>query len=402
MRNKGKNKIAMYCALHILYWLPFATLVGFATVYLLNRGFTATEVGIVFALANILASIMQPIVADYTDKHEGLSINFLIAIISIIIFVLGILLLILSSKPAVQLLYTLMVALILVILPLVNTAGMVLKARGNKVDYGLARAFGSLTFATVTITTGNLIIKFGESIIIFMTVIALTIFILFLFRTEPIRLISNHEREEALEAPLELRDFFAHYKGFLAFLIGVICVFTFHNLTNTYLLQMMEHVGGNASDMGFALALAAFFELPGMMGFTWIMRRIRTDNIIRITTVFWLIKATLFFFATSIFNVNVAQSLSAVSFALYIPASAYFADKVIKDSDKVKGQAFLTTAGTVGAVLGNFLGGVIADNLGIPMMLLTGIGFTLAGLIFINLGLNTINKWAGQSMEIKG
>lgn len=59
-----------------------------------------------------------------------------------------------------------------------------MKARGNKVDYGLARAFGSLTFATVTITTGNLIIKFGESIIIFMTVIALTIFIPILIGTE--------------------------------------------------------------------------------------------------------------------------------------------------------------------------------------------------------------------------
>ena len=44
----------------------------------------------------------------------------------------------------------------------------------------------------------------------------------------------------------------------------------------------------------------------------------------------------------------------------------------MSELDQVKGQAFVTSAITVGGVFSNLISGVILDNLGIKQMLITG------------------------------
>ena len=67
---KNKNWTLRYSLINIFYFVAFATIHGFAAVFLLNRGFSNTEVGIALALANILSVIGQPIVAGIVDRSR--------------------------------------------------------------------------------------------------------------------------------------------------------------------------------------------------------------------------------------------------------------------------------------------------------------------------------------------
>lgn len=78
--------------------------------------------------------------------------------------------------------------------------------------------------------------------------------------------------------------------------------------------------------------------------------------------------------------------MGSVSYAVYIPASVYYADQIMDEAHKVQGQALMTVAFTIGSVFGNLLGGRLIDWYGVRAMLAVGIVCTAVG---------TLLFWAG-------
>ena len=77
----------------------------------------------------------------------------------------------------------------------------------------------------------------------------------------------------------------------------------------------------------------------------------------------------------------VSQSFQLFAYAVFIPAAAYYVSENMSELDQVKGQAYVTSAITLGGVFSNLISGVILDNLGIKIMLLTGTIVCFVGVI---------------------
>ena len=71
------------------------------------------------------------------------------------------------------------------------------------------------------------------------------------------------------------------------------------------------------------------------------------------------------------------------AYALFIPASAYYVDEVMSEADKVKGQAYVNVAITLGGVFSNLLCGRILDGSGVTPMLTVASVVCAAGLIIV-------------------
>ena len=91
--NKGFWTVR-YTLLNAAYFVAFCTIHALAALYLLDRGFSNTEVGFLLAVANILSAISQPIVAGIIDKPGPLT-NRRFILISVMIIALGSILLML-------------------------------------------------------------------------------------------------------------------------------------------------------------------------------------------------------------------------------------------------------------------------------------------------------------------
>ena len=76
-----------------------------------------------------------------------------------------------------------------------------------------------------------------------------------------------------------------------------------------------------------------------------------------------------------------SQSFQLVAYAVFIPAGAYYVSKTMDASDQVKGQAFITSAITIGGVFSNLVSGVILDHSGIRAMLITGTAVCALGVL---------------------
>ena len=169
-------------------------------------------------------------------------------------------------------------------------------------------------------------------------------------------------------------------------LAGIVFLFAFHNMVNTYLIQIMERFGGDSSDMGTSIAIAAVCEIPVMVMFSKIAERIRPNRLLKIAGLGFLLKAAAIWMAGSVLLVHASQLLQALSFAILIPASVYYSDEVMEEQDRVKGQAFITAAITVGGMVGNLFGGKIIDAAGVPAMLTIGVACAGAGMLFVWIG----------------
>ena len=57
-----------YAGIHGTYWMYYGFCSSFSSVFLLGKGYTNSQIGMLLAAGNILAIIVQPFLADIAAK----------------------------------------------------------------------------------------------------------------------------------------------------------------------------------------------------------------------------------------------------------------------------------------------------------------------------------------------
>ena len=88
-------------------------------------------------------------------------------------------------------------------------------------------------------------------------------------------------------------------------------------------------------------------------------------------------------FVPNIANLYVVQVCQIFGFATFVVATVYYANQVVEESDRVKGQAYMTMANTLSIVFASVLGGVLIDLYGTNKMMIAGSVIAVAGCVMI-------------------
>lgn len=378
------------------YWASFCATYGFATVFLLSRGFNASQIGVAIAIANVMAVFLQPTVATVADSSKKISLHALTIILIIAALILfGLLFFTSNFFIATAALFVLTNAVSQTVQPLINAVSFYYINRGAYINFGLPRSMGSMAYAIVSTIIGYLVEGYGSNVIIGAGVIIFAIIAVALYSMPKVLDDANCEvmstnnkivsSESTIKAGNENKEsilsFFKRYKMFSVALVGSTCIFIFHFCTNNYMLQIAENVGGNAATMGTALSIAAACEIPTMMFSSKIMEKIRYNYLLILSGFFFCVKAVIYLLAANVGMLYVSQCFQMISYAFYIPASVFFVNATMSESDKVKGQAIMTGTTTLGGVIGSLIGGVIIDNSGVRTLLWVGFVFAICGAV---------------------
>ena len=89
---------AGYACIQSSYWLSFSAVMGFTSLYLLDVGFTNTEIGIIIAIAGIISAILQPMFAGYADKPKSPSLKKIILFLASLLLILSLALFLLYRR----------------------------------------------------------------------------------------------------------------------------------------------------------------------------------------------------------------------------------------------------------------------------------------------------------------
>ena len=83
------NKMTFqYCILQGAYWASFCIIYSFATVFLLDRGFSNSQIGVIIAAGNILGVVLQPVFASIVDWSKTITLHKLTGILAAIMALL--------------------------------------------------------------------------------------------------------------------------------------------------------------------------------------------------------------------------------------------------------------------------------------------------------------------------
>lgn len=371
-----------YAALQSAYWSAFCLAIMFASVFLLSKGLTNTQIGIVVGTGGAISAVAQPLVAGATERSRLPLRVWIAALAGLMSVVAGALFI-----PGLHWLLTgvffgFLILTVQLIQPLINALGMAALNAGITLNFGIARAMGSLVFALVSVTAGTLVATYSTMLVPLLALVAqLLIIILALTFVYSPHSPDVHPDDDVAPPPSAAPLTQAQWRRFILLLVGITLSMSSHNLINGYLFQIMTHHGGGSEEMGTAVMIGAVVELPTMALWSWIVTRWPSGVMLKVASVFFTLKALATWLAPSIGAIYFAQTLQILAFAVLVPASIYYVNTVMPPGDRVKGQAYMTMTHTLGTVVGSITGGVLLDKAGVPALLLAATAVAAAGAV---------------------
>lgn len=392
MKEK-RNLTFKYIVIQIGMWAMYAPLMGYTSVFLLAKGFSNTEVGIISGLGCIISAVLQAMVSSYADRENSKSVKALLIMFAALQIALAVVLLAIGNNfvLAIGVIFGALIAIMQLMVPLTNSMAMEMMNQGKLINYGAARGTASMVYAILVNTMGAFAKGNNLSIVPIATMLSAAILlvgtVLFPFKKAP------GSVEEELKSETDTRPFLVKYPRVALFVIGAICAYVGHNLINVFLFQIVSLKGGNHVNMGVCLSLAAVFEIPVMFGFAYLVAKRDSSTWVRVGGVGIMLKIILTLLVPDMISLYIVQICQLFGFATFVVATVYYANQVVEECDRVKGQAYMTMANTLGIVFASMLGGVLIDIYGTNGMMIVGSVITVVGTVLIFLS-TTKNKEA--------
>ena len=369
-----------YKAMQGLFWMLFCVSSGFISLYLQGRGLGNAAIGSVTAFFGILAAFFQPLLGGITDQSSRLTWRRMILILAIPYLLICIAMPLIPGAWAGALFMGLLILLGNTIMPFINSAHFYYSHAGEYVNFGVARGIGSGLYAFFALLIGFLVERFGIEMVPISGILIGVLFIVVVSRMPPLKeTIAEAPRENKLQ-----KGFLLRYPSFTFMLLACLLMLTTHNIVNTYLLQIIQSLGGNSSQLGIALAIQAVVEVPVLFGFSKLLKRFRPSSLMLTAAIGFVLKALLYAMSSSVFMVYFIQLAQMISFALFVSASVFYTSEIMAKADQNTGQAYMTSMIAAGTVLGSLSGGWMLELSGMTTMLavnviiaLVGVGFAL-------------------------
>lgn len=385
------------------YWMIYGVVGSFASVFLLARGYSNSEIGVILAVANVVAVVLQPLVADFADRSKKITLIGIIQLMTIIMILMMAGLCVLQKKTlALSLIFLMLIAWHTILQPLINSLSFKLEECGIHISFGVARGVGSLAYSALVGVLGTMVETYGVMVMPITGEVVLVMLLISLALTKSqynkVKAVNTEEgvidvklKEETVEE-INLVDFIKRNKMFLVVNIGVIGVYFSNQILNNYMIQVVSDVGGDSEDMGRILSLMAFLEIPVMFCFDNLRKRFTCQLMLKVSAVGFVVKIAMCYIATTVTMVYIAQLFQLISFGLFLPAMVHFIDEMMSKGEAVKGQALFTMMVTVTTMISSLFGGIILDISGAKMLTLVATVVTTIGALIIIGSVDRVKK----------
>lgn len=368
------KRYSIFCsALMASYYIIQVCVLGYTVYYLSSNSYSTFEIGILLSVFGIIAAIVQPVLGHIADRNKIIDFKNILICLSLIAIALFICLLTFNkNKLSIGIIFGIVYVLTNIMSPFVNESCFYYINNGINVNFGIVRGFGSLSFAALSYIVGFYTDIYGTKAVTFTGIIATIVFFLVALLIPRVESKNQDVRKQKNSFNASMNDkshvnIIAKYPSFFLIVIATILAVCFQNADCGYLIEIIESLGGDASDYGNAIAIAAIVELPIMFSMTKIVKKIKVKKLIVIACGFYILRG-LVFLIPSMVAIYIAQVLQMFSYAIIISATVYLSDETMNEEDKNIGQTFIGMAVTIGLILGSFIGGELLSNGGVVML----------------------------------
>ena len=377
-----KRRTFCFSLLQGFYFLGACLVYSYTERLLLYHGFSTGAIGAILAASYLFAMVVQPLLAAAADRGRRMTLRLGITAVALLSAVLAVSARIGGNAPVVfAALLGALSGVTLTVQPLINAAGFSYINRGLDLDYSFARGVGSVVYAFASLLFGALAASRIDSMLWVFAAAQIGLFFTAIF------FAPHREGVTVQETGGSLSDVFRRYPRFVLFCVGNLVLIVPHMVINSYLASITNITGG---DMSVMIAIAALVEFPAMMAYSHIRKRIPDRVLLVASASVYLLKTGLLLFAAFLpigaWAVYISSALQMLCYAIFVPASSYYANDVVSERDRVKGQMLLTEAGLAAGVVSMLLGGLSIEHFGVGVTLILSELFVAAGVFIVWLG----------------
>lgn len=381
--NLAKKINLHYTTIQGSFGIGFGALMSFGAVLMLSRGLSNSALGVVTCIAQLLPMVLQPAVTSFAAARRGMTTRKMLMLLTLPILVMAVVMLLAPQSLGVIIAgYMLIFLMVNLITPYHNVLMVDFLTRGVEVNYGLGRGVGSGTFALATLVLG-FVLEGRDSVLIVPVIggaMLLQLLCVATFRYPLPAVETVEEQREAVGrmAILRSRRDFVLLLGAVALLLGV------HNVTNVYMVHVIDRVGGAESLMGIILGVSAVTELISMPLFPKLQRKFGITALLRFAAAFFVVRLVLLLLAPSGGFLYLAAVAQFASSGILLPAIVYYVAQTLTPEQQTNGQGMIHLAGyCLGPALITLGVGAVVDGSGIQAALSVMVALAAVGTVLM-------------------
>lgn len=366
-----KNSYLSYFLMYNFYYLSWALFSALISVYLMDRGFKASDVSLVVSASFLTSMITQPIIGKWNDEFDIKKVN---AILFVIVAIGGIVFMVSNSLFMIAVSYS-------VVLMMINGVNPVMEkiATASPYQYGKIRIWGTIGYALGSQFAGILYDLVAPQAIFIVFVLTMILCIIGLVGTEPdIKKEAAKENEKVKTMTLFKNKKFVYYLAICAIFYGVT------NMSNTFVPSMLTDKGLDVDVTSTILSIAVFCEAPLVLFSNRFMDKIANKTLLIISISMVCLQCAVYGFDLPlIFIVLITFLAKHPSGMLYIMINLKVINTLIDENQQITALALVATLKNLVAIIFQNVAGNILDVTTYSNLYLICFGWMLVALILV-------------------
>ncbi|WP_300629707.1 MFS transporter [uncultured Thomasclavelia sp.] len=366
-----KNSYLSYFLMYNFYYLSWALFSALISVYLMDRGFKASDVSLVVSASFLTSMITQPIIGKWNDEFDIKKVN---AILFVIVAIGGIVFMVSNSLFMIAVSYS-------VVLMMINGVNPVMEkiATASPYQYGKIRIWGTIGYALGSQFAGILYDLVAPQAIFIVFVLTMILCIIGLVGTEPdIKKEAAKENEKVKTMTLFKNKKFVYYLAICAIFYGIT------NMSNTFVPSMLTDKGLDVDVTSTILSIAVFCEAPLVLFSNRFMDKIANKTLLIISISMVCLQCAVYGFDLPLIFILLITFLAKhPSGMLYIMINLKVINTLIDENQQITALAYVATLKNLVAIIFQNVAGNILDVTTYSNLYLICFGWMLVALILV-------------------
>ncbi|OUQ02646.1 MFS transporter [Erysipelatoclostridium sp. An15] len=366
-----KNSYLSYFLMYNFYYLSWALFSALISVYLMDRGFKASDVSLVVSASFLTSMITQPIIGKWNDEFDIKKVN---AILFVIVAIGGIVFMVSNSLFMIAVSYS-------VVLMMINGVNPVMEkiATASPYQYGKIRIWGTIGYALGSQFAGILYDLVAPQAIFIVFVLTMILCIIGLVGTEPdIKKEAANENEKVKTMTLFKNKKFVYYLAICAIFYGIT------NMSNTFVPSMLTDKGLDVDVTSTILSIAVFCEAPLVLFSNRFMDKIANKTLLIISISMVCLQCAVYGFDLPLIFILLITFLAKhPSGMLYIMINLKVINTLIDENQQITALAYVATLKNLVAIIFQNVAGNILDVTTYSNLYLICFGWMLVALILV-------------------
>lgn len=331
------------------YYLSWALFNALISVYLMEKGFRASEVSLVVSAAFLASMVSQPLIGSWNAKYDMKKVDmalFMVACAGGIVFMLS------NSLWMIAASYSL-------VLSMINGANPVLekKATTSPYSYGKIRIWGTIGYASGSQIAGLLYERISPQSVFIAFVGTMLLCMAGLWGMESESEVPQQRRGEKAGT----RKLFQNGK-YVYYLCLCVIFYGIANMSNIFVPSMLTYKGLDVETASLVLSLAVFCELPLVAFSSRFMDKVSNKTLLFIATGLLCVQCAVYGFDLPMPLIMLVTLVAKhPSGMLYIMLNLKVINTLIDDEQQITALAFVATLKNLATIVFQNIAGLLLD-----------------------------------------